>query len=136
MWISQFFSTTSKVYVVCKDRDKACVRRGPKLDKKERSRVRAGFAHSFLWICMGLSTHAVARVDPCCPFGMPAWVRYRAQSVCQVYTQKLVYRIVVMVNGAVHLWISALLSTASMTYETDKQVGRRCMFLVEKLDKF
>lgn len=53
----------------------------------------------------------------------------------QVYKQKLVYRIVVIVNDPYPLWISRLLFTRSNVYVPHKAVGRACMCLREKLDK-
>jgi hypothetical protein len=53
----------------------------------------------------------------------------------QVYKQKLVYRIVVIVNGTPHLWISQVLSTRSGVYGSHKPVGCPCICLKEKLDK-
>lgn len=53
----------------------------------------------------------------------------------QVYNQKLVYRIMVIVNGATLLWISRVFSTTSNVYGSHKPVGWSCMFLVAKLDK-
>ena len=53
----------------------------------------------------------------------------------QVYNQKLVYRIMVIVNGATLLWISRVLSTTSNVYGSHKAVGWSCMCLVAKLDK-
>jgi hypothetical protein len=50
---------------VCSNRlHKTCVWQGPKLDKKAAVADLAGFAHSILWICMGLSTDgSVGRVE-------------------------------------------------------------------------
>ena len=53
----------------------------------------------------------------------------------QVYNQKLVYRIMVIVNGATLLWISRVFSTTSNVYGSHKPVGWSCMCLVAKLDK-
>lgn len=53
----------------------------------------------------------------------------------QVYNQKLVYRIIVIVNGATLLWISRVFSTTSNVYGSHKTVGWSCMCLVAKLDK-
>jgi hypothetical protein len=53
----------------------------------------------------------------------------------QVYNQKLVYRIVVIVNDPLALWISQVLSTRSDVYGAHKAVGCLCMCLMEKLDK-
>jgi hypothetical protein len=53
----------------------------------------------------------------------------------QVYTQKLVYRMIVVVNGGTLLWISRVLSTTSNVYGSHKAVRRSCMCLVAKLDK-
>ena len=53
----------------------------------------------------------------------------------QVYNQKLVYRIMVIVNDPLPLWINPVLSTRSGVYVPHKPVGRLCMCLVEKLDK-
>jgi hypothetical protein len=53
----------------------------------------------------------------------------------QVYKQKLVYRMMVIVNGVPHLWISRVYSTGSGVYVPHKPVGCSCMCLVEKLDK-
>jgi hypothetical protein len=53
----------------------------------------------------------------------------------QVYKQKLVYRIVVVVNEGAHLWISLLLSTRSGVYAPHKPVGLPCVCLREKMDK-
>jgi hypothetical protein len=53
----------------------------------------------------------------------------------QVYNQKLVYRIMVVVNGATLLWISRIFSTTSNVYGSHKPVGWSCMCLVAKLDK-
>jgi hypothetical protein len=53
----------------------------------------------------------------------------------QVYTQKLVYRMMVVVNGATLLWISRVFSTTSNVYGSHKPVGWSCMCLVAKLDK-
>ena len=53
----------------------------------------------------------------------------------QVYNQKLVYRIMVVVNGATLLWISPVFSTTSNVYGPHKAVGWSCMLLVVKLDK-
>lgn len=53
----------------------------------------------------------------------------------QVYNQKLVYRMMVVVNGATLLWITGIFSTTSNVYGPHKAVGRSCMFLVAKLDK-
>lgn len=53
----------------------------------------------------------------------------------QVYPQKYVYRIVVIVNGGAHLWISMVLSTRSGVYVPHKPVDLPCMCLVEKMDK-
>ena len=55
--------------------------------------------------------------------------------VPQVYKQKLVYRIVVVVNGTPHLWISRILSTTSSVYVAVNPVGYRCVCLREKMDK-
>jgi hypothetical protein len=64
LWISRIFSTGSRVYVRSKLLNKACVWRGPKLDKKTAVAKSRGFAHSILWIFMGLSTE---------PGGLPAF---------------------------------------------------------------
>jgi len=53
----------------------------------------------------------------------------------QVYNQKLVYRMMIIVNGTTLLWISRVLSTTSNVYGSHKAVGWSCMFLVAKLDK-
>lgn len=53
----------------------------------------------------------------------------------QVYKQKLVYRIVVVVNGAAHLWISQVFSTTSNVYVCRNPVGYRCVCLREKMNK-
>lgn len=53
----------------------------------------------------------------------------------QVYTQKLVYRMMVVVNGATLLWIIPVFSTTSNVYGSHKPVGWSCMCLVAKLDK-
>ena len=53
----------------------------------------------------------------------------------QVYNQKLVYRMMVIVNGTTLLWISRVLSTTSTVYGSHKPVGWSCMCLVAKLDK-
>jgi len=53
----------------------------------------------------------------------------------QVYKQKLVYRIVIVVNDPHPLWISQVLFTRSNVYVPHKAVRRPCMCLVEKLDK-
>nr|WP_314543833.1 hypothetical protein [uncultured Massilia sp.] len=53
----------------------------------------------------------------------------------QVYNQKLVYRIVVVVNGAPHLWISQVFSTTSNVYVRRNPVGYRCVCLREKMNK-
>lgn len=53
----------------------------------------------------------------------------------QVYNQKLVYKMMVVVNGTALLWISQVLSTTSNVYGSHKAVGWSCMFLVAKLDK-
>ena len=53
----------------------------------------------------------------------------------QVYNQKLVYRIMVIVNGTTLLWISLVLSTTSTVYGSHKPVGWSCMCFVAKLDK-
>jgi hypothetical protein len=53
----------------------------------------------------------------------------------QVYNQKLVYRIVIVVNDPHPLWISQVLFTRSNVYVPHKAVRRPCMCLVEKLDK-
>jgi hypothetical protein len=162
--------------------EKTCIRPGSKLDKKSRSSHGPGFAHSILWICMGLST--------CRPFsGSKRWMcsaigraRTRSTSSCdavwqhcrsrkkifgvcsvvnvdvlagltvcrsrfffrpkaahapapQVYKQKLVYRIVVVVNSTTHLWISRILSTTSSVYVVVNPVGYRCVCLREKMNK-
>jgi hypothetical protein len=157
MWISRFCSTGSRVYLACKVRDKPCGPRGPKLDKKSAWQEGGGFAQSFLWICMGLSTLALAKPfasagkqgcgmeEPVCGQSL-AFARRSSCSVgrqdpenaesgaCQVYTQKHVYRIVVVVNGAPHLWIKAFMSTTSRAYAAYKEVGCHCMCLVGKLD--
>ena len=53
----------------------------------------------------------------------------------QVYNQKLVYRMMVIVNDPHPLWISQVLFTRSTVYVPHKAVGSPCMCLVEKLDK-
>ena len=53
----------------------------------------------------------------------------------QVYNQKLVYRMMVIVNGGALLWISRVFSTTSNVYGSHKAVGWSCMCLVAKLDK-
>ena len=53
----------------------------------------------------------------------------------QVYNQKLIYRIMVIVNGSPLLWITQVLSTTSNVYGSHKAVGWSCMCLVAKLDK-
>jgi hypothetical protein len=53
----------------------------------------------------------------------------------QVYNQKLVYRIVVIVNVGAHLWITMVLPTRSAVYAPHKAVGRPCICQVEKMDK-
>jgi len=53
----------------------------------------------------------------------------------QVYQQKLVYRIVVIVNVDTHLWIKQVLSTRSSVYARHKAVGCHCICRVSKLDK-
>jgi hypothetical protein len=57
------------------------------------------------------------------------------QQARQVYKQKLVYRIVVVVNDGAHLWINPVYSTRSNVYLPHKPVGQPCMCLVEKMDK-
>lgn len=163
--------------------DKACVWRGSKLDKKSAVAKSHGFAHSILWICMGLSTEQgglafAGVIDAGNParivagpesrnfflaarcFGSigsftsvsgrsrkysraSAWPKPKiffrrsgdSKTDPQVYTQKRVYRIVVIVNGGAHLWISRVLSTRSNVYGPHKPVGLPCMCLVEKMDK-
>jgi hypothetical protein len=52
---------------------KACFWQGSKLDKKAAVAKLAGFAHSILWICMGLSTDALAgRVEVVVSAGLAA----------------------------------------------------------------
>lgn len=53
----------------------------------------------------------------------------------QVYNQKLVYRMMVIVNGGTLLWISRVFSTTSNVYGSHKAVGWSCMCLEAKLDK-
>jgi hypothetical protein len=53
----------------------------------------------------------------------------------QVYKQKLVYRMMIVVNGGTLLWISRVLSTTSIVYGSHKPVGWSCMCLEAKLDK-
>jgi hypothetical protein len=53
---------------------KPCVWQGPKLDKKPAVAKLAAFAHSILWICMGLSTDGLAgRVEVVVWAGSVAW---------------------------------------------------------------
>jgi hypothetical protein len=83
----------------------------------------------------------------CCRSRMCRWAIARPESkkifrrgrslkrARQVYNQKLVYRIVVIVNGGPHLWIRRVLSTRSTVYAPHKPVGLPCIFQVEKMDK-
>jgi hypothetical protein len=48
---------------------------------------------------------------------------------------KLIYKIVVIVNGGADLWISLVLSTRSGVYDPYKPVCCPCMCPVEKMDK-
>jgi hypothetical protein len=53
---------------------KACFWQGLKLDKKTSVAKLGGFAHSILWICMGLSTDGVAgRIEAVVSAGSVAW---------------------------------------------------------------
>jgi hypothetical protein len=164
MWISRFFSTESTAYVAWKGLHNACAHRGPKLDKKSSSGNSRGFAHTLLWICMGLSTRAIARRHQsatnagnkaisgiqafagmwcrkfgCCwAFGIIDpdlnWKMPPPLARSQVYPQMHVYRIVVVVNGMPLLWISRDSSTASRAYGAYKRVVCPCMCPLEKLD--
>jgi hypothetical protein len=55
--------------------------------------------------------------------------------VVRFTNKKLVYRMIVIVNGVPPLWISRVFSTGSGVYAPYKPVGCPCMCLVEKLDK-
>jgi hypothetical protein len=133
---------------------KPCFWTGPKLDKKSAVASRGSFAHSILWIFSSLSTTGrknrlcrrleASLVDVehvsksrACPesgnFFSGRAVAFEARR--QVYNQKLVYRIIVIVNGATLLWISRVFSTTSNVYGPHKAVGWSCMCLVAKLDK-
>jgi hypothetical protein len=164
MWISRFFSTESTAYAAWKGLHNACAQRGPKLDKKSSSGNSRGFAHTLLWICMGLSTRAIARryslstdagnkaisgfkafagmwcrkFGRCRAFELIAphsnWKMPPPLARSQVYPQMHVYRIVVVVNGMPLLWISLDSSTASKAYAAYKEVVCPCMCPLEKLD--
>lgn len=53
----------------------------------------------------------------------------------QVYNQKQVYKIVVVVNGGTLLWISQVFPTRSGVYVAYKPVGLPCVCLREKMNK-
>jgi hypothetical protein len=56
VWISQDFSTTSKVYAALELLENRCVHGAAKVDRNVRVPEKAFFAHSILWICIGFST--------------------------------------------------------------------------------
>ena len=53
----------------------------------------------------------------------------------RVYQQMTIYRMMIVVNVAILLWIRRILLTGSVVYVAHKAVGRSCMFLEAKLDK-
>jgi hypothetical protein len=58
LWIRRIFSTSSRVYGRFDVLNKPCIALAPKVYRFCASRIGSASAHSFLWICMGLSTAA------------------------------------------------------------------------------
>ena len=150
------------VYALCYRSDKPCVWTGAKLDKKVARVEHGSSAHSILWISSSLSTKpgrsgrrraAVgSRTRPESDFFFSRTLAGSREATWssstifsgraaafetnpQVYNQKLVYRMMIVVNGGTLLWISRVLSTTSNVYGSHKPVGWSCMCLVAKLDK-
>jgi hypothetical protein len=63
------------------------------------------------------------------------WPNFEVRKASSGLQLKACLRIVVIVNGGTHLWISLVYSTRSGVYAPHKPVGCSCMCLVEKMDK-